>query len=328
MEEVKLAVENLNSEWNQFKKEYKNQHDNKEELNMKHENLEDEIELKSFSIDDADRGQVTVTPDRYSKILEELKKVSPLRKLSSNITISSNAIDFILQNGSFNSGWVSERGARDETDTPQLKSKKISVNEIYAQPKATQRLINDESVNFSEWLTSQIIESFSRVENTAFINGDGDNKPKGILSYDDEISILDAEEKENISVLDLIKLINSLDDFYHEDAAFLMNRRTFAAIQNLKDDEGRHIWQNILGDKVNDRIMGFPVYCTSDMPALAEDAKSIVFGSFKQGYKIVDREGINIMKDPFTEKPFVKFYATKRVGGDVIDFQAFKILKT
>lgn len=336
MEEVKKIVDSLNEEWKEFRVKHEDQLDKRdnleEKMNINIDSLKEEIsdnslEFKSFASDEADKGQVLISPEKYNRILENLKKRSLIRKLASNITVSSNYLELIIQEGGFDSGWVSEKGARDETNTPDLKRKHIAVNEIYAQPKATQRLINDESVNFEEWLSNQLSESFARIENAAFINGDGINKPKGILNYDDEIELVEIGEAGNIGINDLLNLINSLDDVYQEDACFIMNRRTLAAIQGIRDEAGRLIWQSSLSDKMADSLFGFPVYCSSEMPNLAEDNKSIIFGDFSKGYKIVDRQGISIMKDPFTEKPFVKFYATKRVGGDVVDFNSFKILK-
>jgi HK97 family phage major capsid protein len=284
-------------------------------------------EFKSLSSDIADKGEVLIAAERYNKILSEIEKLSPIRKLASTIQISTSALDLLIQNGELDSGWVSERDARDESSTPKLIRKRIAVNEIYSQPKATQRLLEDSSVNLEEWLTSQIAESFSRIENAAFINGDGLNKPKGFLSYGVEIERVKSIEDEKISPEDLLNLINSLDDIYQTDAAFVMNRRTLSAIQGLKDGDGRFIWQSSLSDKMADTIFGIPVYTTSDMPQISKDANAIALADFSRGYKIVDRTGISLMKDPYTEKPFVKFYATKRVGGDVVNFDAIKLLK-
>ena len=352
MKDVINSINRIANEWDHFKKNYKNQKDklcsletklNKlDSKNFNNENKEDNmddinlllnksqennLEFKHFSTDVEDRGEHTVSANRYEKIIRELKNSSPIRKLASTINISSNALDMLIQNGNFDSGWVTERQARAESETPRLTRKRILVHELYSQPKATQKLLDDNSVDFDSWLTEQLIESFSRAEHAAFINGDGNNKPTGILSYNDEIEQVDVSSQQRVSAEDLINLINSLDDRYHKNAAFLMNRRTLGEIQSLRDGEGRFIWQSSLSEKMADTIFGIPVYCTSDMPTIGENSKFIALADFKSCYQIVDRTGISLMKDPYTEKPFVKFYATKRVGGDVVDFNAIKLLK-
>jgi HK97 family phage major capsid protein len=200
------------------------------------------------------------------------------------------------------------------------------VHEIYAQPKATQKLLDDSFVNIEEWISSQLVQAFSRSENHAFINGDGVNKPKGILSYGPEIQRIESEEDDFVTFNDLLNLINSLDDDFQKNASFLMNRRTLATIQKIQDRDGRFIWQPSMSDKAPSTLLGVPVICCSDMPIIEAGKSVVALADFKQAYKIVDRHGISIMKDPYTEKPFTKFYATKRVGGDVVNYNAIKLL--
>lgn len=167
----------------------------------------------------------------------------------------------------------------------------------------------------------------SKAENRSFINGDGNNQPKGILSYNaSAIERLKVAVSGKITLEDILKLINSLDEQYLANATMLMHRSTFSEIQKLKDANGRFIWQASLSEHIPGTLFGIPVLCAGDMPQFAGDAEGIVMADFKVGYKIVDRTGIAIMRDPYTEKPFVKFYAVKRVGGDVVDARAIKIL--
>ena len=284
------------------------------------------VEFKSFSSDNAERGAHAISPERCDEILAKITEISPMRNLASVDSISSNVLELLIQDGDFANGWVAEDAARDETDTPKLIQKRISVHEVYSQPKATQRLVDDNVVNFDSWLTSQLVESFARAENKAFISGDGNEKPKGFLTYD-EIERVAATDAGKIAAVDLLNLLTKLDETYHANASFLMNRRTLAEIQKITDADGRFIWQPSLSEKMPATIFGIPVYCSNDMPEPAQGKSVIALADFKRAYKIVDRSGMSLMKDPFTEKPFIKFYSTKRVGGDVVDLKAIKLLK-
>lgn len=358
MDKIVKTVENIAQEWKDFGKSYENQEQRVKSLELEISNLKGErnsmetmpifdltydetasdnlgkflkgksfeLEHKSLSSGDDERGAFAVTPERYRDVISKMSEISPMRKLASCETISSNILELLIQDGVFDGGWVAETGARDETTAPKLLQKRIHVHEVYAQPKATQRLLDDAFVNIESWLTKQIVEAFSMAENIAFILGDGANKPKGFLAYFDEIGKTKVEEEGVLKANDLINLQNSLDDRYHGNASFLMNRKTLALIQQIKDENGRFIWQPSFSEKTPETIFGIPVHCSSDMPAPEAGKAAIALGDFKAGYKIVDRQGISLVKDPYTEKPFIKFYATKRVGGDVVDLSAIKLL--
>lgn len=282
-----------------------------------------EIITKSLSTGGGEAG-VAIIHDISKRIISEVNAKSVMRELASIETISTSALDLILDDGNFASGWIGETEARIETNSSKLKKKTIAVHELYAQPKATQKLMDDSAVDINAWLVEKLADSFVKAENQAFIVGDGDKKPFGILSNND-IQKIDAEAKVTPEIL--LKLINSLSEEHLANASFLMNRSTLADIQGLKDDKGRFIWQQSLSDPLKQSIFGVPVYCSSHMPNVAEDSLSIAIGDFKAAYKIVDRAQIAIMRDPYTEKPFIKFYAVKRVGGDVVLPSAIKFAK-
>jgi len=284
------------------------------------------LDIKSYSSDQPEMGGFAVSPERYRHIITKIAEISPMRMIASCETISSNVLELLIQAGDFNGGWVAERAERSETDAPRLIQKRIVVHELYSQPKATQRLLDDSFVNIDEWLTEQLVQTFAKAENYAFINGDGENKPKGFLTYPEEIQAVKAETEGEISVSDLVSLLNALEDIYHPNASFLMHRRTLSIIQKIQDNIGRFIWQPSISEKIPETIFGIPVYCSNHMPVPEIGVSAIALGDFKVGYKIVDRVGVSIIRDPYTEKPFIKFYATKRVGGDVVDFSAIKIL--
>jgi HK97 family phage major capsid protein len=280
--------------------------------------IESDFITKSFS-GEVEEGGVLITPALSQKIISGINAKSPMRQIASIENISTRALDIITEDGKFGSGWIGEVEARRDTDTPKLKKKTIQVHEIYAQPKATQSIIDDSEINIESWLAERLIDSFVRLENEAFIAGDGVNRPNGLLKAKAE-----TIETADVTPEMLLKLINSLDEGYLANASFLMNRSTLYAIQSLQDKVGRFIWQQSLTDPLQQSIFGIPIFISSHMPDIRADSLSIAVGDFKAAYKIVDRSGINLLRDPYTDKPFVRFYAVKRVGGDVINPDAVK----
>lgn len=285
--------------------------------------IESELITKSFS-GGADEGGVLITPTLSKRIIDGIKAKSPMRQLASIESISTRALDVILEDGIFASGWIAETGARGDTVTPHLRKKTIQTHEIYAQPKATQTLMDDSEIDMDNWLVERITDSFVRLENEAFITGDGNNKPFGLLNNAD---IERVQVGANVEPGALLSLINELDEGYLANASFLMNRTTLSALQGLRDGNGRFIWQQSLSDPLKQTIFGIPVVISSHMPDIAENALSIALGDFKSAYKIVDRSNINIVRDPYTDKPYIKFYTVKRVGGDVVNPVAMKFAR-
>ncbi len=292
--------------------------------------ITNKIELKALTSSEEEGGGV-IFPNINKKIIDILNATSVIRKLANVQNISSNSLEMIVQKEEFTSGWVQEKSEDiKETNTAKLERKVILSHELYAQPKASQRLLDDAVVNIDNWLTSQISDSFSNVENHSFLHGDGIIMPKGFLTYEeDKITHIQADEEKNIKIEDLLKLINSLSERYLTNATFLMHRNTLSKIQHLRDNNGRFIWNQSEKGPQFDRILGIPLVCCDQMPKLDDEkvGKYVVLADFKASYTIIDRQQIRVMRDPYTEKPFVKFYATKRVGGDIINFNAMSILK-
>jgi HK97 family phage major capsid protein len=274
----------------------------------------------------SDGGAGLIAPALSRQIISDIHAISPIRQLASVEKISSNELDVIIEENEFETGWVTEIKERIETKAPKLKVKKIMVHEVYAQPIATQRLIDDSEIDIYSWIGVRLSDHFARAENHAFINGDGINKPKGILA-DDNLKIIKVSQDNQIGVEDILKLINNLGEYYQKNASFLMHRSTLSYIQALKDDAGRFIWQPSYTEQKPQTLFGVPIYCCDDMPTMEKDKVVIALGDFKNGYKIVDRQDICIIHDPYTHKPFVKFYSVKRVGGDVVNNSAIKLLK-
>ncbi len=291
------------------------------------------LEQKALSVtSDADGGYL-VTPQVSEDMVKRIFETSPMRQICSVTTISSDSLEIIEDNDEAGAAWAaSESAAVTESTSPQIGKLTIDAHELVAQPKATQKLIDDSSIDIEAWLTGKLVEVFSRKENTAFISGDGSGKPKGILTYTagtgaGQIQQIDSGTDGVVTADSLIRLFYSLKDEYARNATFLMNRATAQAVRLLKDTTNQYIWNPGLALGTPDTLMGVPVMLASDMPVPAENSLSVAVGDFRRAYQIVDRTGVRVLRDPYTEKPFVKFYSTKRVGGRVVNFEAVKLLK-
>ena len=303
----------------------------KDYLTKGNENGLNNLQAKSLSSISDPEGGYLIRPKQAANIVKIIEDVSIFRNLASVETISTDSLDILEDVDKLTSGWTAETAPRSETNTPKLSKKRIQVHEMYAQPHATQKLIDDSVIDIEKWLTEKLATSFAEIENDSFINGDGASKPRGILSYQDGKSFGNIEQikTENVDADSIIKLYFALKEQYLAKSSFLMNRYSLEKIRLLKNKESdQYIWTPGLGIGVPDTLLGSPVYTSSSFPA-AEKAKFIMaFANFKLAYKIVDRAGIRVLRDPFTNKPFVKFYATKRVGGDVVNSDAIKLMIT
>lgn len=286
------------------------------------------LEKRALStIADSDGG-FFITRGGIDRVVEGINQYSPMRSLAALTTISGDALEVIEDFDEAYAGWTQETEARPDTKTPQLSKKIIQVHELYAQPKATQKLIDDSSIDVEDWLTGKLTDAFTRLENASFINGDGTGKPTGLLSYGNNIIEQINSEDKGVTAAALIKLYYSLKEHFAVKAKFLMNRATIQACRMLKDEtSGHYLWQPALEAGSPATLFGCEVVQCAEMPTPDSGSTPIAFGDFKSGYQIVDRQGISILRDPFTDKPFVKFYATKRVGGGVLNGQAIKLLR-
>ncbi len=291
-----------------------------------------ETELKALSVNSDPDGGFLVTPQVSSEVVKKVFESSPLRQLASVQSISSDSLEILEDLDEAGSGWVGETESRAETTTPQLKKIIIPVHELYAKPKASQKLLDDAAFNVESWLAEKVSAKFSRDEATAFISGNGVKKPRGILSYTagdgfELIEQVNSGSAATITADGIIDLQGALFEAYQGNASWLMRRATVTAVRKLKDTQNRYLWEPGLQVGDPDMLLGKPLYKAADMPALGANALSVAYGDFRQGYQIVDRIGIRVLRDPFSSKPYVEFYTTKRVGGDVKNFQAIKIGK-
>lgn len=291
------------------------------------------IEQKSLSsVNDSDGGYL-ITRQVSKNITQILQDISPMRQLASIEQISSSSLDIIEDYENVYSGWTAETATRDDTDTPKINKRNIQAFEIYAQPSATQKLLDDSSIDIEKWLSEKLVNSFGKLENYAFINGDGSTCPRGILTYPDgkdwgKIEQVSSNLENAFDYESIFNLYFALKAQYARNARFLMNRSSMHIARTIKDKAtGRYLWNPSLDIASPDTLIGVPVHETNDMPIVNKNALSVAIGDFKAGYKIVDRAGVRVLRDPYTLKPFVKFYTTKRVGGDVINFEAIKLLR-
>lgn len=283
-------------------------------------NLEALIEIKSKK--GYTEGGIPASSNASSLIAYNLENLCVMRKLCGVQFISSDSFDVIIEENGGKASW-----GTPEHKEPYIK-KFIRVHELVAEPKATSKLIEDVKIDIEEFMSLRIAESFAIAEDDAFLNGDGVEMPMGILNTPSGKNQNFIEDIKGALTADVIlSLIDSLDSFYHSNTAFLMNRETEAEIKKLKDSTGRHLWQNRTGDMSYNTILGIPIFTTNFMPNLTSKERSIIFGNFTKGYKIVEKMGNYIMRDPFTERPFIKFYTSKKIGGDVIDGKALKAFR-
>lgn len=292
------------------------------------------LQTKALSAGSDANGGYLVPNAMSDLIVRIINESSPMRALARVETISSDSLDLIEDTSDMEAVWSDETTARDDdTDTPTIGRNTVDTFEMYAQPKATQKLIDDGAIDIEQWIAEKVAERFARLEATAFISGNGTSQPKGILSYAAGTSF--GQIQQIVSGADgavtgdkLIELYYTLKDEYAKQANFLMHRTTLQAVRLLKEETtDQYLWQPGLAAGTPDTLLGVPVALAADMPVPAADSLSIAVGDFKRAYLIVDRIGIRTLRDPFTAKPFVKFYTTKRVGGEVVNTEAVKLLK-
>lgn len=285
-------------------------------------------------------GGYWVTPDASGRMLKKIYESTPMRQLATVVSIGTDALEGPIDNGEFDAAWVGEMGQRNQTDASQLGKWSIPVNELYAFPKVTQKLLEDARIDVEAWIADKAASKFSRKENAAFLTGDGIQKPKGLLTYD---TSADADDKRGWGTFQhilsgaangignadkLIDLIFELKAGYRQAAQFLAARRTLGNIRKLKDGQGNYLVDLRLRDgALVESIFGFPVNDGEDMPSVAGGNIPLAFGDFAETYTIVDRLGVSAVRDNITQPGFVKFLMRKRLGGGAINFESCKFLK-
>ena len=295
----------------------------------------EQLQTKLLSVGTDAYGGYLVPNQLGQTIIQIVNESSPMRKLANIETISSDSLDLIEDTVDMDAAWGDETTDRttNDTNTSTLGRNTIDTFEMFAQPKATQKLIDDATIDIEQWIAQKVGDKMARLEATAFINGDGTTKPKGILNYTagttwGSIQQLGTGTSATVTADSLLQLYYALKDDHARHATFMMHRTTIQAVRLLKEaTTNQYLWQPGLSAGTPDTLLGVPVMIAADMPVPAASSLSVAVGDFKRAYTIVDRVGIRTLRDPFTAKPFVRFYTTRRVGGKVVNTDAIKLLK-
>lgn len=298
-----------------------------------------QLEEKALSVGSNPDGGYLVPEETEREIGRRLAALSPIRGIAAVRQVSGSVYKkpFSVEGPAV--GWVGETEARPETAAPTLAELQFPTMELYAMPAATGTLLDDSAVNIDEWIASEVEVAFAEQEGAAFVLGDGNAKPRGFLDYPTlaesawawgslgTVSTGAAGAFDANGSDALVDLVYALKAGYRQNASFVMSRRTQAEIRKLKDADGNYLWQPPAIAGAGATLMNFAVVEAEDMPDIAVDSPSVAFGDFQRGYLVVDRLGVRVLRDPYSAKPYVLFYTTKRVGGGVQDFDAIKLLK-
>ena len=299
------------------------------------------VELKSVSGTSDAAGGYAVPEEIDRQIDRRLASISPIRAIAQVVKVGTAGYRKLVTRGATPSGWVAETAGRPETATPLFAEIAPPMGELYANPAASQAMLDDAAFDVERWLADEVASEFARAEGAAFVNGSGVNRPRGFLA---EPVAVEGDAARAFGALQyvpsgaagtfgsnpqdrLIDLVQALRSPYRQGASFVMNSATLSAIRKVKTADGAFLWQAGLIEGRPDTLLGYPVVEAEDMPDMAANAMSIAFGNFRIGYLIAERQETQILRDPFTNKPFVHFYATKRVGGAVVNSEAIKLMR-
>lgn len=296
-------------------------------------------EVKSLIAGSNPDGGYFIRPERSAQIVSRIFETSAVRQYANVVTTSSDSLEMIIDDDEAETGgWVGETQPRPSTGTPQIGLLTIPVHEQYAEPLATQKMLDDAGFNIESWLSGKIQRKMGRDENTAFVVGDGSQKPKGFLSYAawttagayqrNAIEQVASGASADVTADAFKEMQNSLIEDYQGSAIWAMKRSSFLNVITLKDNDDRYIFESrFINNRDEMRLLGKQVVFMNDMPDVAASALSYAYGDFSEGYTVVDRIGFRVIRDPYTNKPYIKFYTTKRTGGAVTNYEAIKIMK-
>lgn len=296
------------------------------------------IVLEEKGMTSVSDGGFLAAPQVAVQVQDALAAKVSMRAVANVVAVESAAYEVLVDMGGTGAGWATETSVT-ETDTPIVERIVIPVHELSAMPKASQRLLDDAAFDIETWLSGRIADKFARAEAAAFINGDGVDKPRGLLTYPAaaegtntaaQIGLVSSGAEGDFDAVDgasaLIDLVYALPAEYRANASFLMNSKTAAAVRKMRDSDGRFVWTDSLAAGQPAQLLGYPVVICEDMPDIDIASRSIAFGDFSAAYTIVERPDLRVLRDPFSAKPHVLFYATKRVGGGLTDPRAVKLM--
>lgn len=300
------------------------------------------VELKSLTGTTDGAGGYAIPREIDARIDEALVAISPIRRIATVVRTGSAGYRKLIATGGMASGWVSETAARPETTTPTFHEFVPPSGNLYANPSASQTMLDDAMFDVEAWVAQEVATEFARAEGAAFVSGNGTNRPKGFLSYAVSTQNDTARAWDTLQYVaagaagafaasnpqdKLIDLVHALRPPYRQGASFVMNSATLAVVRKFKTSDGAYLWQAGLAADRPDTLLGYPVVDCEDMPDIATDSLSIAFGNFRAGYLVAERDEIGFLRDPYSNKPYVNFYANRRIGGGVINSEAIKLMK-
>jgi HK97 family phage major capsid protein len=302
-----------------------------------------DAERKAMSVGSDPDGGFLVTPDMSGRTVTRIFDTSDMRRFANSQTIGTDALEGSKDLNEASAGWVGESDTRSVTSTPQVGTWRIPTFEQYAMPDATQKMLDDANMDVEAWLAGKVADKFQRIENAAFVVGTGVNQPRGFATYSTAATAdgsrtwgvfehiatgTSGDFTSGVTQADcLFNIIHRTKPMYLQNGTWFMPRLLTADIRKMKDTTGQYLWQPSMQKGEPDMLLGYPLAKFEDMAAKAAGSLSIAFGDMRATYQIVDRAGIRVLRDPYTAKPFVRFYTTRRVGGDVIHFEALKFVK-
>ncbi|MDE2579551.1 MAG: phage major capsid protein [Hyphomicrobiales bacterium] len=298
------------------------------------------LEAKTMAAASGPDGGYLVPQPAEREILRRMAQISPMRAIANVVEISTHSLRRAFSWAGPQAGWVAESDPRPQSANQQISDMTFPAMELYAMPAATQTLLDDAVVDIEQWIADEVSVAFAEQEGAAFVKGDGVNKPTGFLNYPmaqqsawsfGKLGYIDTGVAGAFAAASpsdiLFDLVYALKAGYRQNARFMMNRKTQSAIRKFKTTTGEYLWEPPATLGAAATLMNFPVSESEEMPDIATDSTSVAFGDFHRGYVVVDRSGVRVLRDPYSAKPYVLFYTTKRVGGGVQDFDAIKLLK-
>ena len=299
---------------------------------LRHGHEQGGIDTKALSVGSNPDGGYLVPTATSNRIIQAVREISPLRQLATVETIGGTELEIPIDVGDLEARWVGETQDRTTTGTPEVGIQKIAVHELEASPKATQRVLEDAAINVEAWLAGKVADRFARAEATAFVTGNGVDKPRGILSYDagtgrNKLPQIVSGDANLITANAIVKLPFEIKSAYLANARWLMKRSTVQAVMLLQDEQKQYLWRPGLAAGQPSTLGGYVVEMADDMPIVAAGALPIAFGDFRRGYTVVDRLGLRVLRNPYKAPPWVIFSSYRRVGGAVVDFDAIVLMK-
>lgn len=297
-----------------------------------------ELEQKAMQIGSDPDGGYAVPEELDRNIISALRDEVVMRQECNVVSVGNPSYKRLVNKGGASSGWVGETDARPETSTSKIGIVEPVWGEIYGNPAATQTMLDDAFFNVEQFITDELTIEFAEQEEAAFTNGDGSKKPKGLLAYgsDDKadkdrewgkLQHLLLKKPDELTADEVMQLVYTLRKPYRNGAKFMMNNSTLFKVRTLKDSQGNYLWQPGLQLGQPSALLGYGIAENEQFADMAAGAAPLAFGNFKRCYTILDRIGIRMLRDPYTNKPFVHFYTTKRVGSMMVDSNAVKLLK-